>query len=276
MQKMKLSEILRDQTITTQFDFTGTCPDQEGEPVSFTIFNTSYFLNEVLYKYFDRELFVLDDSTAFNELVTRFNTWKSSRGSMFARMAYAYSLGYNPIENYSSIEKHTGHDDYENKKKVTHAYDVETPLKITRLYDADNPLKVTTGHENDKQTETYNQLKDEAKNERYGVNSATKQPVSEDSNTRTGNVETTYSGSRHDTTTGTYSDTTTGKFTDENSGTDSQIYNSQIEKRGNIGIQTASEMTQKLYDGLIQDIAGRALREFINDNTFYAEGVFLW
>lgn len=292
MEKKKLSEILKDQTITNQFDFSGSCPDKDGETVTFNIFDTDFFMMEVTHNYFNRAAFV-DPDNAFTDFLNIFTQWKNTRGLMYARIAYAYSLGYNPIENYSSIEEHSGHDDFVNKKKVTrtwsldtltHAYDSENPLAVSRLYDPNNPLKVTTGHENDKTKTTYNQLKDTNETNKYGVNSAQKVPVSEDINTRTGNEETEVSGSKHDTTTGKYTDTTTGKYTDvhsggyndENSGTDEQHYGHKITKSGNIGIQTASEMTQKLYDGLIQDLANRALKEFLDRYTFYSEGVDLW
>lgn len=292
MEKMKLSEILKNQTITNQFNFSGSCPDKDGETVSFDIFDTPFFMMEVTHNYFNRAAFV-DPDNAFTDFLNIFTQWKNTRGPLYARIAYAYSLGYNPIENYSSVEEHSGQDDFVNKKKVTrtwsedtltHAYDSETPLAVTRVYDSDNPLKTAVTHDNDKTKTTYNQVKDTSENNRYGVNSATKVPVSEDINTRSGNEEVELLGTRSDTTTGKYSDTTTGKYTDvhsggyndENSGTDEQHYGHKITKTGNIGIQTASEMTQKLYDGLIQDLANRGLKEFLERYTFYSEGVDLW
>lgn len=166
--KKTLTEILKNQTITNQFDFSGSCPDQEGTSQSFTIFTTSFFLNEINHNFFNRVMFV-DPDAAFADLVSTFTIWSQNRGYMYARLAYAYSLGYNPIENYNSVEEHTGHDDFDNKKKVTHtwtndtierAYDAENPLKTSRLYDSENPLKVETGHTNDKTKTTYNNVKD--------------------------------------------------------------------------------------------------------------------
>lgn len=283
--KKTLTEILKNQTITNQFDFSGSCPDQEGTSQSFTIFTTSFFLNEIEHNFFNRVMFV-DPDAAFTDLVSTFSIWALNRGYMYARLAYAYSLGYNPIENYNSIEEHTGHDDFDNKKKVTHtwtndtierAYDAENPLKTSRLYDPNNPLKVETGHTNDKTKTTYNNVKDTDESFKYGVNSATKVPSAENTNTRSGNEEIEYSGTRADTTTGTYSDTTTGKYTDkhtgsyndENSGKDSTIYNSQIAKHGNIGVSTASGMIQELFDGLKQNLALRAVHDFLDAFTFY-------
>ena len=290
--KKTLTEILKNQTITNQFDFSGSCPDQEGTSQTFTIFTTSFFLNEINHNFFNRVMFV-DPDAAFTDLVSTFNIWALNRGYMYARLAYAYSLGYNPIENYNSIEEHTGHDDFDNKKKVTHtwnndtierAYDAENPLKTTRLYDSENPLKVETGHTNDKATTTYTDLKDTDKNWKYGINSDTKVPSSEAENTRSGSESVEYSGTRADTTTGKYADTTTGKYTDkhtgsyndENSGKDSTIYNSQIAKHGNIGVSTASGMIQELFDGLKQNLALRAVHDFLDAFTFYDGEVELW
>ena len=290
--KKTLTEIIKNQTITNQFDFSGSCPDQEGTSQNFTIFTTSFFLNEINHNFFNRVMFV-DPDAAFTDLVSTFTIWAQNRGYMYARLAYAYSLGYNPIENYNSIEEHTGHDDFDNKKTVTHtwtndtierAYDAENPLKTTRLYDSENPLKVETGHTNDKATTTYTDLKDTDKNWKYGVNSDTKVPSSEAENTRTGSEAVEYSGTRADTTTGKYADTTTGKYTDKhtgsyndaNSGKDSTIYNSQIAKHGNIGVSTASGMIQELFDGLRQNLALRAVHDFLDAFTFYDGEVELW
>lgn len=283
--KKTLTEIIKNQTITNQFDFSGSCPDQEGTSQSFTIFTTSFFLNEINHNFFNRVMFV-DPDAAFTDLVSTFTIWSQNRGYMYARLAYAYSLGYNPIENYNSIEEHTGHDDFDNKKKVTHtwtndtierAYDAENPLKTTRLYDSENPLKVETGHTDDKTKTTYNNVKDTDESFKYGVNSANKVPSAENTNTRSGNEEVEYLGTRADTTTGKYADTTTGKYTDkhtgsyndENSGKDSTIYNSQIVKHGNIGVSTASGMIQELFDGLKQNLALRAVHDFLDAFTFY-------
>lgn len=269
MEKVKISEILKNQTITNQFDFSGSCPDKEGVTVTFSIFTTAFFMMEVTHNYFNRSAFV-DPDNAFTDFLNIFTQWKNTRGYMYARMAYAYSLGYNPIENYSSLEKHTGHDDYENHKKITRTW---TADKIEREY---TNLASVTSHDNDKATTTYNALTDTDKNYKFGVNSSNKVQQNESENTRSGSESVEYTGTKTDTTNGKYSDTHSGSYNDENSGTDKQIYNSEITKSGNIGIQTASEMIQKLYEGLAQDLANRALKEFLERYTFYSEGVDLW
>lgn len=270
--KKTLTDILKNQTITNQFDFTGSCPDSEGTAQTFTIFNTGFFLNEINHNFFSRVMFV-DPEAAFADLVATFTIWAQNRGYMYARLAYAYSLGYNPIENYSSVENHTGHDDYENHKKVTHTWSSD---KVERLYDSENPLKVTTSHDNDKETTTYNSVKDTDNSWKYGVNSSEPVPSAKNENTRSGNEEVAFSGSRFDTTTGKYSDTHTGGYNDENSGTDKTLYNSTISKHGNIGVSTASQMIGELYDGLKQNLALRAVHDFLDNFTFYDGEVDIW
>ena len=286
IKKKTLTEILKNQTITNQFDFSGSCPDQEGTSQSFTIFTTSFFLNEINHNFFNRVMFV-DPDAAFADLVSTFTIWSQNRGYMYARLAYAYSLGYNPIENYNSVEEHTGHDDFDNKKKVTHtwkqdklerAYDAENPLKTTRLYDSENPLKVETGHTGDKEERYYSDdYKDTDASYKAGVNSSDYVKAAKTENTKDGKETLEYVGKRSDTTTGKYDDTTTGKYTDthtgsyedENSGKDSTIYDSQIAKHGNIGVSTASGMIQELFDGLKQNLALRAVHDFLDAFTFY-------
>lgn len=303
MEKMKIMEILKDQTITNQFDYYGQCPNKDGQTVSFDIFDTAFFLMEVNHNYFNRQVFV-DPDNAFADFLNIFNQWKHTRGLMYARIAYAYSLGYNPIENYSSIEKHTGSDDIEHGKTTEHEYDNDSLTRtynqdtLTRTHTADNTTRtynqdaVETTHTNDTLTTTFNNVKDASTHKRYGVNSSAAVPESEDDNertgsqtdTHTGSVTNTHSGGFTDAHTGGYSDAHTGgytdahsgKYTDTNSGTDTTHYNSQIEKSGNIGVMTASQMIQAEYDGLKQDLANRALKEFLDRYTFYSEGVDLW
>ena len=277
--KKTITEILQDQTITNQFDFTGSCPDKDGVSQTFTIFNTNFFLTEIESNYFNRVAFV-DPDNSFTDFVNRFTRWASSRGAMYARLAYGYSLGYNPIENYSSIEKHTGHDDYENHKTITHTWSNDT---LTRSYTNDNTQRtynndaVATTHANDKATTTYTNLKDATS--KYGINSSNAVPVSD--NTRTGSEATEYTGTKTDTHTGGYtdshtgsnSDTHTGGYNDANTGTDKQIYDSTLTKSGNIGVMTPSQMLMSEYDGLKMDLPLRALFDFLDRCTFYSEGV---
>lgn len=307
--KKTLTEILQDQTITNQFTFSGSCPDKDGISQTFTIFDTNYFLNEIEHNFFNRVAFV-DKDNSFTDLTTMFSRWAASRGRMYAGMAYAYTLGYNPIENYSSVEEHTGTDTFTNGKTVTHtwdedtiehAYDAENPLKVsreydaldpyqqTREYDSQNPYKTATTHENDKEEISFTNRLDTNKSYKFGVNSSTKVQQSETEDGKAGTETTEFKGTRNETTsgkywdktTGKYYDTTTGKYTDVHTGSytdaaegdDVTEYNSTITKTGNIGIQTAADMKASEYKNLSQDLALRALWEFLDRFTFYAEGV---
>ena len=307
--KKTLTEILKDQTITNQFTFTGSCPDKDGVSQTFTIFDTNFFLNEIEHNYFNRVAFV-DKDNSFTDLTTMFSRWAASRGRMFAGMAYAYTLGYNPIENYSSIETHTGYDQLVNGKKITHTwssdtitreydalnplkqsreYDALDPYQQTREYDAQNPYKTATTHENDKEEISFTNRKDTNKSYKFGVNSSNKVQQSETEDGKDGKETTEFLGTRNETTsgkywdktTGKYYDTTTGKYTDthsgsyddSNSGTDKTEYNSTLSKSGNIGIQTAADMKKSEYNNLSQDLALRALWDFLDRFTFYSEGV---
>ena len=310
--KKTLTEILTDQTITNQFDFVGICPDADGNDETFTIFSTEFFLNEIEHNFFNRVAFV-DEENSFTNLTTMFERWAASRGLMYARLAYAYSLGYNPIENYSSVETHSGHDDYENHKKVTRdfdAYKVERTYnqdKVERTYNQDkvertyNQDAVETTHTNDKVTTTFTNVTDSVS--KYGINSNSAVPVSDsvrsgsqddehtgsqkeehtggydDEHTggyddeHTGGYDDEHTGGYDDEHTGGYDDESSGGWSDENTGTDKQIYNSTITKSGNIGVMTASQMIQSEYDGLRQDLALRAVFDFLDRYTFYSEGV---
>lgn len=290
MARMKILEILKDQTITTQFDFVGSCPNDEGDTVTFTVFNTAFFLNELYHRFFSREINIVDPDNAFTEFCGIFNVWKAARGPMYARLAYAYSLGYNPIENYLSVERTEGKD------KLTHGLATErtyTNFKVDRThnddavshtYDPTDGDAVERTYTNYKEKTQYNSEKDTYKTSRYGVNSSEKVGVTEDENTKTGDHEVTTTGSykdKHtggytDTHSGGYSDETSGKYKDANSGTDMTVIEHETTRHGNIGVMTASQMIQSLYDGLIQDLSNRALCDFLDRYTFVCEGVTLW
>lgn len=91
------------ETITTQFDFKGIYVDQEGESHNLTIFDTSYFLMHLYQLQASRKIMVEEDNES-THLVNLFNIWKNSRAALYLKQAYAYTLKYNPIENYSSKE----------------------------------------------------------------------------------------------------------------------------------------------------------------------------
>ena len=257
--------------------------------------------------FFNRKCFV-DGDNAFTDFCNKFTQWKANRGPLYAKIMYAYSKAFNPIENYSSVEQHTGSDTFQNGKKITHtwnddtithAYDAEDPLKVTREYDAldplqqareydsEHPLKTATTHENDKEETSYTDRVDTTTSSKAGVNSSTPVAHTIDANAKAGTETTEFKGTRNETTsgkyydktTGKYYDTTTGQYTDvhsgsyedANSGNDVTQYNSTLRKSGNIGVMTPGQMINSDYDSFIihQDLQRRALLEFLDKYTFY-------
>lgn len=255
MQKMKLEQILKNQTITTQFDFSGSCKDKDGNTQTFTIFNSAFFLSEIMHNYFNRVTFIQDPENALTELVSIFNNWKTTRGPMYAKIMYAYSFGYNPIENYSSIEQ------TESESSLKHG------LSIEHTWNQD---KVTTTHNQDKTTTTYTQLKDDTKNYRQGVNSSENVATTETENTRSGSVSDEHTGSTSNEHTGGYSDTHSGK--------DITGVIATVTKTGNIGVMTPGQMIDSDYNAFVlhEDLQQRAIKEFLDRYTFYSEEVDLW
>lgn len=259
-------------TITNQFDFTGNYIDTDGVTHTMTIFDTTYFLTEIRHNYFNREIFI-DTEAPATDIVNIFYNWKLSRAALYAKQAYAYTLAYNPIENYLSNEV----IETEHGLTVTHTH---TDDNVTRTYNADKIShdyridKVQRDYTADTETTTYTNLTDSTDHKKYGVNSATAVNQSQDVNTRNGEAKNVHSGSYSDTHTGGYDDTHSGGYTDAHTGSNADA-NSGTDtvtatKSGNIGVMTAAQMLQAEFDGLKQDLADRALREFLQRYTFYS------
>lgn len=238
------------ETPAHQFDFAGDYTDIAGDVIHLVIFDTSYFIMNITMLYAMRRIMVNteDSKTFFNSV---FSSWASSRLPYYLKQAYAYTLKYNPIENYSSHETMTN--------------DTTTHLKGSTL------------------TDTYNQTDTTS----YGTITDTHTPYQDHTNTDSTkgfnssnwsesnkSVE-TWTGTEQDQRVHTGDDTLakTGTITHANTGTDTDTRNYTLTKKGNIGVQTASEMLQKEYEGLFQDLAHRALEEFIDRYTFYCEEV---
>ena len=92
------------ETITTQFDFSGVYTDKEGHQHNVTVFDTSYFVMMLQQLHATRNILV-NETNPSAHFVSLFTAWKNSRKDLFIKQAYAYTLKYNPIENYSSIEQ---------------------------------------------------------------------------------------------------------------------------------------------------------------------------
>lgn len=232
-------------TITNQFDFTGNYIDTDGNTHNMTIFDTNYFLTELRHNYFSRDIFIDTDAPA-TDIVNIFTVWKQSRGALYAKQAYAYTLAYNPIENYLSDEHTEGTVDLEHGEKI----------------ERKGGQKITTTHTNDQVATTYNQLQDVNTHSKYGLNSANAVPSDIDTNVRTGSETATHTGS--------VSNEKDGTDTDTHSGTDTTSTNMTTTRHGNIGVQTAAEMLEREFNGLKQDLADRAIKEFLSKYTFYS------
>lgn len=309
---MKIAEKRLIETIPaspgTSFDFKGTYTDINGTTHNVTVFDTSYFTTNVFQLYRNRRITIDEDAQDY--LATLFSVWKSSRENLYLKQAYAYTLRYNPIENYSSHEQMTNditthlHGEsitrtHNDTISTTPAGDTVTTTHPAHKTEVTYPQKTT-------ETTPYNTTEvtapDNDTNTHYvkGFNSA--DFVGSEKDVKTGSVsvntthtdgqgnqsvetiDETYTGK--ETTDETYTGTDqvqtthtqgteahTGTITDAHTGTDTDTRNYTLDKTGNIGVQTAAEMLQREYDGLMQDLAHRALLEFVDRYTFYSEEV---
>lgn len=175
MQTVKLTEALP-ETITTQFDFAATYDN-----VTYTIFNSAFFVNEIWQHFSDRFVSLSGDDLSA-ALVSLFGIWKSSRSETYARRMYALAINYDPLENYNRTETREG------VSETTHG---ET---ITRTH-------------NNTDTKTYSGTETET-SDLYGVNSQTGVPADVNTKSFTQRQDT-------DAHTGTIADAHTGKDSTE-------------------------------------------------------------
>lgn len=320
---LEVLEALAENEVQIKAD--GTFVDKDGTSHSLTVFDNTYFKHNCLISFRSWEITLWDDpETAFPAL---FNSWWNSRKDLYLKQAYAYTLKYNPIENYASHEVMTDDTtEHEYDSSIEHAYDSSTDLTHgleteTTLADVD----VTTTHPAHKTEVTYPQkttettpynttevtAPDNETSTHYvkGFNSA--DFVGSEKDVKTGSVsvntthtdgqgnqsvetvDETYTGK--ETTDETYTgtdkvateyknhqvvensgkDTTerSGKDTDSHSGTDTTTRNYTLDRTGNIGVQTASQMLEMEFAGLKQDLARRALTEFITRYCFQASAL---
>lgn len=251
----------------TSFDFKGNYTDLHGATIAVTVFDTSYFITNLIQLCANRRVMV-DEDNAVNYFISLFQSWRESRKELYFAQAYAYTLKYNPIENYSSVENmsnditthehgynrtrsytdYTEKDEYHNSDTTT-----DTDTIITSPSDTSTESKMAFNS---------SAFADDTKTTKGGNIIEQHNPTEEGEDP--GNIKTDHTG---------YVDhTTTGSYKDQDAGTDTDRHQYTLTKSGNIGIQTASEMLQKSYDGLRQDLAFRAFSEFIDRYTYYIEG----
>jgi len=297
---LEVLEELAENSVTVKAD--GTYTDAQGTSHSLTVFDWNYFKRNVLVNYRGRKITLWDEPhSAFPDL---FASWWNSRKDLYLKQAYAYTLKYNPIENYSSREQMTNditthlhgesitrtHNDTIN---TTPAGDTVTTTHPTKKEETTFPTehKTETTPYNTTETTTYDARTDTHATK--GFNSTdfndvdqdtkggseiratthptvTKETVSE-SYTGKETLEESYTGTDQVQTTHTQgTEAHTGTITDAHSGTDTDTRNYLLTKQGNIGIMTPSEMLAKEFAGLDQDLAKRALYEFIDRYTYYS------
>ena len=354
----------------TAFDFKGVYVDAEGASHNVTVFDTEYFITNVIQLYRNRRLVVDEDQTGY--LANLFRIWKSSRENLYLKQAWAYTLKYNPIENYSSVEQMvddtTEHEKGASFKDDYHNTDTETLTPFTKETTETTPYETkteTTPYETKTETTPYETkvettpyetkvettpYETKVKKTPYDKEKTTTTPTDTTTNatsafnasgftdtdkiTRGGKIEEELVISGTETVETTYNDTTetvetthnntketvqtthnntketvqtthnntketvetthnntkekvektytgtqqtanahTGYIEHTTDGKDTDTRNYTLYKNGNIGVMTPSEMLQKEYDGLIQDLAHRALYEFISRYTWYSEEV---
>ena len=261
-----------------QFDFSGTYTDAQGDEHSLTIFDTSYFIMNVTMLYAMRRIMVDSDNpqTYFQSV---FASWAASRLPLYLKQAYAYTLKYNPIENYSSLEVMT--DD-----ETVHARDSKDTHETTPFTEERNTITrpkrtdETTPYTSETTTvgpSTPGTPTESTTRGVMGFNSATWSNAEKTDTTQNAQTQLVKSGKEKTETTYDAPETNvltkTGKEKLEitYSGSDTDTRNYTLTKKGNIGVMTPSEMLQKEFDGLFQDLAHRALAEFIDRYTYYAE-----
>ena len=140
------------ETITNQFDFTGVYTDKDGHQHNLTVFDTSYFLMMLQQLHATRNILV-NETNPSAHFVSLFTAWKNSLKDLFLKQAYAYTLKYNPIENYSSVE--TMIDDTTEHMKGASFKDEFHNTDTTETTPYDKVTQETTPYETKTETTPY-------------------------------------------------------------------------------------------------------------------------
>lgn len=282
------------------YDFTGNYTDAHGTVHSVQVFDTTYFVQNIIQLFRSRKITLPkeDPATALKAL---FDSWKASRSELYFKQAYAYTLRYNPIENYSSVEQmsdditrhekgsgqRTEFDDYKDSTEITpFTKETTTETPYSKVTEETHPYTAETTTQTGLDGQNPPPANDSkssimAFNSNSWVDTAkTESNVNTKTNfTRTGTekVETTWDGTKklelEKTGKEKHETTKTGTMDIVGHGTDTDTRNYTLTKSGNIGVLTASEMLEREYNGLKQDLAFRALSEFIDRYTWYSVSV---
>ena len=252
MKAINIIEALPD-TPGNSFDFTADYTHTVGDQSvteNYTIFNTAYFIQELL-QHYDEHLVKLPVDDPQSALVALFNIWKASRADAYARRMYALSTKYEPLDNYDRTEtkESEGKTTYGRSETLTHGLTIEDTFnnyheeteRTGSVTTADGIYGVnsSTAVPSDTSTQTYNKLTDDR--------------------SITGSKETEHSGS--DTTAHTGHDDTEDSYT--------------LRAHGNIGVTTSAQMLSEDFKLLSLDLAQTAVAEFIDRYTYYIGGLSL-
>ena len=142
------------ETLTTQFDFSGTYTDPDGDSHSLTIFSTSYFAMHVYILYSDRKCRVTkENSETFFQTI--FNAWKTSRSPYYLKEAWILSIKYNPLDTYN-IQEVLTNDTTQHTKGATNTrtFTNTDTATDTRHIKTELHSDLTEGFTNYKETET--------------------------------------------------------------------------------------------------------------------------
>lgn len=195
---------------------------------------------------------ILTDSTLSDaDLINLAGVIYTLYGKNWEKEWETMSIEFNPIENYSMVEKMT--DDITT---------IEHGLTHTRT---DNTTHTKTGTEtttpNLTERETPNLTENVSPNVTnsgtssvYGFNSSSPVPSNGSTATQSGTTTTTNTGTTTTTRTGNEilthntSDKDTGTVTDKDTGTDKNTHNYTLTRSGNIGVTTSQQMLQSSRD----------------------------
>lgn len=281
------------------FDFTGNYTDAGGTVHSVEVFDTAYFVQNIIQLFRTRKITLPEEDPA-TALKALFDAWKASRSELYLKQAYAYTLRYNPIENYSSREQmtdditthehgsgqRTEYNNFKDSLEITpFTKETTTERPYTKVTEETHPYTAetttTSGIDGSSAptSETSNSMKAFNSNSWVDTNKSTTDINQQQEFIRTGTekTETSWEGTKklelekegkekHET-------TKTGNMDIIGHGTDTDRHQYLLTKSGNIGVLTASEMLQREYEGLKQDLAFRALSEFIDRYTWYSVAV---
>lgn len=81
-----------------------------GEESALAVFDKDDFYDALEFKYGERYIYVKETETPKSTFKRMFDSWKRRRGVQIATALNTLLKEYNPIENYNSVEEHTGDD----------------------------------------------------------------------------------------------------------------------------------------------------------------------